>query len=298
VQDVVDAGALADALDRALTGEAVERAVRPAARRLLPLVLAEIRADEGTLGARVPAAARARIDALLERPGMVPDRMLRELAEQDAVEEIMRDVLYDGLKEFSEKVNPFTAEWGIPSLLKRLPLGGTLGKGIDTVRADFDRRLEPEIRRFLAGFTRKGLRRMAEATVARSDQPASVAVRRHLVAWILEQEIAELLRSADAESIALAQEIALDVAAAEVDREAHRRRRRALIEEAVAAVKDRAVGEVLADLGVTFAPDLDAIAAATWPVVRAALGGAAARGWLAAMVREFYAAEAATARGS
>src|SRR5580704_138220 len=294
VGDVVDAGALADALDRVLTGDAIERAARPAARRLLPLVLAELRAEGGVVGDRVPPAAREKIALLLERPGVLPDRMLRELAEQDALEEIMRDVLYDGLKEFSERVNPFTAEWGIPSLLKRLPpFAGALGKSIDGVRADFDRPLEPEIRRFLAGFSRRGLRGMADATIARANQPASIAVRKHLVAWILEQEIADLSASADAASVALAQEIALDVAAAELDRGAHRARRRALIVEAVGAVKDRSVGEALAELGVTFAPDLDAIARATWPVVRSALGGPAVRGWLAGMVREFYAAEAA-----
>src|SRR6185295_316141 len=134
--------------------------------------LAELHAEKGKVGDRVPASAHRHIDALLARHGLMPERLLREIAEQDAIDEIMRDVLYDGFKEFSERVNPFTAEWGIPSLLKRSSLlGGAMTKGIEAVKVEFDRRMEPEIRRFLAGFSRRGLRSMADAMIARADQP-------------------------------------------------------------------------------------------------------------------------------
>jgi hypothetical protein len=293
VADVVDARALAGALDAVLTPDAVERAARPLGRHILPLVLREIRAEQGQLKDRVPADTKKRIDALLERPAVFPDRILRELAEQDAVEEVMRDVLYDGLKEFSEKVNPFTAEWGIPSLLKRMSvLGGAMGKGLESVRVEFDRRLEPEIRRFLTGFTRKGLRRMVEVTVARSDQPASAALRKHMLTWVLDQELGTLAREADAEAIALGQEIGMDLAAADLGREARRKQRRALVEELVAAAGDRTVGQALAELGVTLVPDVEALAAATWPLVKVVVGSDAVKGWLAALVGEFYDEEA------
>jgi hypothetical protein len=294
VGDVIDAASVVAALEATLNGEAVERAGRPLARRILPVVLAELRAERGLVKDRVPASARARLDALLSRPGLFPDRLLRELAEEDAVDEIMRDVLYDGFKEFAEKVNPFTAEWGIPSLVKRLTLlGGAVTKGLDGVRAELDRRMEPEIRRFLAGFSRRGLRRMVDVTISRKDDPASLAVRRHLVGWILDQEIAALAREADPEALALATELGLDLAAAELERKEGIARRRALIEEALAGVKDRTVAEVLADLGVTLRVDAGALAAAAWPVVRAALGSAPVRAWLTGLAGEFYAAEAA-----
>jgi hypothetical protein len=297
VGDVLDARAVALAADAALTGEAVERAARPLAKRLMPVVLAELRAEKGKVKDRLPAAARDRLDALLARPGVMPERLLREIAEQDVIDEIMRDVLYDGFKEFAEKVNPFTAEWGIPSVLKRMSvLGGTVSRALDSVRAELDRRMEPEIRRFLAGFSRRGLRRMVDVTIARADQPASIAVRRHLVAWVLEQEIAALARSADEESLALAREIGLDVAAAEFARDEGRARRRALIEAAVEAAKDRTVSEALADLGVTLRLDveaLDALAAAAWPAVRTALQSPAMKAWLEGAVGEFYDGEIA-----
>lgn len=298
VGDVVDPGALGAAIDAALTGEAVERAARPLLRKLMPVVLAELRSERGKVGDRVPAAARRHVDALIARPGLMPERLFREIVEQDAIDEMMRDVLYDGFKEFAEKVNPFTAEWGIPSILKRSSLlGGAMTKGLDTVKAELDRRMEPEIRRFLATFSRRGLRRMVDVTITRADQPASIAVRRHLVAWVLDQEIAALAREADHEALALARELALDVAAAELDRAESRARRRALVEAAVGAVKDRTVGEVLAELGVTLRVDDRALAAAAWPVVKTALQSGPVRAWLGKMVREFYAAEAARLGG-
>src|ERR1019366_5634361 len=118
--------------------EAVERAAGPLAKRLLPRILAELRLERGKVGDHVPPAAQRHLEALIARPSLIPARLLHEIVEQDAIEELMRDVLYSGFKEFSEKVNPFTAEWGIPLLLKRMSvLGGPMAKGLEAVKADF-----------------------------------------------------------------------------------------------------------------------------------------------------------------
>ncbi len=89
---------LADAADAIFTAEAVERTVRPLARHIVNVVLQELRAEKGTVGARVPAATKKRIDKLLERPGLFPDRLVRAMSEEDAVEEVLRDTLYDVLR--------------------------------------------------------------------------------------------------------------------------------------------------------------------------------------------------------
>jgi hypothetical protein len=294
VGNLIDGPALADAIEAALTRAAVEEAARPLAKRLIPFVRAALQAEKGKVKERVPASAQQKIDQLIARPGLMPERLLREVAEQDAIDEMMRDVLYDGFKEFSEKVNPFTAEWGIPSLLKRMSLlGGAMTKGLDTVKAEFDRRLEPELRRFLASFSKRGLRRMVDVTIARADQPASIAVRKHLVAWVMEQELAALARDADEEAIRLLAEIGLDVAAAEVAREEGKARNRTMVLAAFEAVKDKTVAEALAELGVTYRVDTDALAAASWPAAKVVLGSAPVKGWLGKVVGEFYDGEMA-----
>lgn len=289
VSAIVDAPAVHAALDAVLTPEAVDRAARPIGQRVLPIVLRELGAEQSKLGDHVPEATRKKIEALLARPSALPDRVLRELADQEAVQEVMRDVMFDGLKEFSEKVNPFIAEWGIPSLLKKMSVfGGAMTKGLESVRAELDRRMEPEIQRFLAGFTKKGLRRMVDGAVSRSNEPTSIALRKHMLAWILEQELAALMKDADAASIALGQEIVMDVTAAELGRADRKAQRRRLLDEALAAAGDRTVGEVLAALGVSFEPDFEAIATATWPVAKAVLAGPAVQGWLEKVAGDFY----------
>ena len=52
------------------------------------------------------------------------------------------------------------------------------------------------------------------------------------------------------------------------------------------------MGEALAELGVTLVPDVEALAAATWPLVRTMLGSAPVKFWLAGVVGEFYDEEA------
>jgi hypothetical protein len=202
--------------------------------------------------------------------------------------------MFDGFKEFSERVNPFTAEWGIPSLLKRVSLlGGAMSKGIDVVKAEFDRRLEPELRRYLATFSRRGLGRMVDVTIARSDEPASIAVRRHLLAWALEQPLATLARESDPEAIRVATEIGLDITGAALDRAEVRGRRRASIAEVVRGAEGLSVADALTALGITVVVDDASLAAATWPVVRAALASPAVSRWIAGLAHEFYAAERA-----
>jgi hypothetical protein len=296
IGDLASAAHLADAADALFTAEAVDAAVRPLARHIVNVVLHELQSEKGTVGARVPAATKKRIDQLLERPGLFPDRLLRAISEEDAVEEVLRDTLYDALKEFSEKVNPFTADWGLPGLLKKLgPFG--MGKSFDAMRADFEKRLDPEIRKFLQGMSRKSLRKMVEFTIANADQPRFVAVRKRLAGWLLEQEIATLSRSADVEVVQLGQEIALDITAAELSRGGFRDKRRALIEAALVARKDRTVKEALDELGVGLILDFDSLATATWPMVRAVLAAPAVRAWIDGLVSEFYDAEIAAASG-
>jgi hypothetical protein len=113
-----------------------------------------------------------------------------------------------------------------------------------------------------------------------------------MLAWLLDQEMAVLMKEADAEGIALAQEIVVDLVAADFAREGRAAQRRRIAEELHAAAGEMTVAEALAALGVGFTPDLGAIAAATWPAVKTLVQGPAVRGWMAKLVGEFYDAEA------
>ena len=288
--------AVADAVEAAFSRDAVRAGLVPAVRSALLLASSRLREDDKAVGAYVPASLRPRIDGLLDERGIVPVRLLREVMEHDAVEEVMRDVLYDTLREFNDRVNPFFAEWGLPAFLGRLsPFGlGGMKKAFDSMRGEFDRRLEPEMRKFLQGFSRRALREFSSHTVAKIDEPQFVALRKRLAAWLLEQDVAGLVPPEGDRRAAKAEELAAELCEQVLAMPEVRAERRAAIELAVAAHAKQTLGEALAVYGVTHVPDWGAVADATWPLARAVLGGEAARAWLARLVSEFYEQELAT----
>ncbi|KYG09299.1 hypothetical protein BE21_18650, partial [Sorangium cellulosum] len=238
----------------------------------------------------MPEGGRDKLDRILEQPKIVPERLVREVLESAALDAVMRDVLYDTLKEFSEKVNPFFAEWGLPALLKRVaPFGlGGVGKAMGTLQGEFERRLEPEIRRFLQGFSRTAMRQVHDILIAKGDTPEFVGLRKHVATWVLEQEICALVGQLDAKSSALAEELGADVAAQVLRDRPVRARTSEAIAAFVAAHARAPLGEVLGRFGIAPALDFDALAAALWPLVRSACATGPVRAWLASVVEEFF----------
>lgn len=286
---LADADAVNRALDAALTEPFVARTVRPAARAALVSLVAAARAEQSRAGEFVPERARPKIDRLLARPKILPERLMREVLESDAMEEVMHDVLFSVLKEFSQKVNPFVAEWGLPSLFKKLsPFGlGGVGKGLESMRAEFEKRSEPEMRKFLRTISRQALRDTTDALITRADEPKFVALRKHVAAWALEQQVAAHL-TLDDEGTALAEEIGVDVLEHNLTREALASRRRAAVSAFIAAHRDLNLRAVLARHGITVEPDFDAIAAVLWPLVRSACESPPVQAWLESLVTEFF----------
>jgi hypothetical protein len=293
LEAVLDAERLEAAVAAALAKEQVERGARPLSRTIHMAIVRGMRADATKLGAFVPPKARERIDALLEKRGPVNERLVRQLIEQEAMEETLRDVIFDALKEFNERFNPFVAEWGLPGLLKGLGRFGLgpLGKSIDNVRVEFDRRLEPEMRKFLQGFSRRAVRRMADLVVQNSGDAKFLALRKSMVAFLYEQELRELVANVDDESAETWNAIGVDVAEHALALESSKKKRR----EAVAALlRDHGkepLGEVLERYGFVAKPDANAVARSLWPFARAVFRGKAAERRVEAIVREFFESE-------
>ena len=221
--------------------------------------------------------------------------MLRQFLEQDTVEELLRDVLYDALKEFNEKVNPFFAEWGLAGILKKLPGFGMVARSMENVRAEFDKRLDPEIRKFLQGFSRRALRKMADTAVTKSDDAKFVALRRAFAAWVYEQPIKDFAGTLDDQGTSLVRTIAFEITRHTLGLESVRARRKQVVKELLAEHGDQTVGEVLHGYGATARPDFESLATATWPAVRAILESPGVRSYVGALVREFYEEERARA---
>ncbi len=293
VADVVEVES-AVRLVELLAGEPfVASSVRPLVRTAVLLRVARLREAPEKLGVYVSAEARALFEQLLERPGLVPEKFVRELLGHRAFEEISRDVLDDALDEFSRKVNPFTAEWGLPSLLKRMgPLSiglGAFARGLEAVREDFDKRLEPERKKFLQVFARRSLDMVADFVVRRSDEPAFIALRKELLGWLLEQPVSEVVSPAGDRVMELALRAGEATAKHVAGLEASKRQRRAAVELLYAAHKHQTVQEALATYGARLDVDWGVVADAVWPSVLVALGAPEVDAFVEDLVGGFYA---------
>ncbi|HQY64103.1 MAG TPA: hypothetical protein PK141_22040 [Polyangiaceae bacterium] len=280
---LVEAGRRPEVYDRAVAK--ISKAVHAEA---YPRVLRH----DATLGRYVPAAGRAKIDALLGRPNLVNPKLVREVLAQEAMEDLMREVLFDALKEFNQNVNPFFAEWGIPGLIKKvMPIGsGAVLKSLDSVRGEFDKRLDPEIRKFLGAFARKALDRTANLMIDKGDSPKFVELRRAVARWLYEQPVGELATAVDAEAVALGREAGVLIAAHAATVDELSREITDVIGAFCTKHQTDPLAAVLAAYDVTYAPDLDALAEATWPLVRTAAKSATALDWASKVYGEFLAA--------
>ena len=253
-----------------------------------------VKSDDSALSAYVPEEARKAIDALLGMPGFVHEKLVFEVMRQEVVEEIMRDVLTDALEEFNDKVNPFFADWGLPGLIKKfIPIGGgAVLKSIDAVRAEYDKRLKPEIQKFLQGFSRRALDKTAKVMIARADDAKSVTLRRALAAWLWDQKVSELVANVDLAKWTLMEKAGLLIAEETAQQKRVKASRDELVRAFMTKHSAQTVAEVLAVYGIEPAPDFDAIAEATFPAVATIATSSVATSFVSDIVAEFIASEA------
>lgn len=289
VRDVLDPVALTSGIARALTSPSIKTLFAPIGKDLHRRVLASLKSDASRLGDYVPAQARLAIDELLERPDLVPEHLIRNIFDQEAIEEALRDTLYDGLKEFNEGVNPFFADWGLPALLKRMPIGGSaILKSMGTMRGEFERRLDPEIRRFLLGFSRKAKVKLADFFITHGGDRTSIELRKNVVSFLYGQSLKELLRGVD-EPASRKGEVAVEHIVLETLRRDHPRERlRAGIEQFLEEAGDATFGEWLTRIGASGEPELDAFAELLWPHVKRGIESPVARAFFVTIAGEFY----------
>lgn len=297
VADVVDPAAVARAVEAVLSVPVIEHGIRPVARASALIELARLREDREPLGTYVPPEARALLGRVFETKGLLPERFVREALTHRAFEEVMRDVLDGALSEFQVKANPLTAEWGLPSMLKKAgPFAfglGALSASFEAIRGQIEEKLEPQRKIFLQGFARKALATMADFVIKRHDEPAFVELRKELLAWLCEHPAGELVSTLDQKSGELLEEAVSRTLAHVVTLDAVKRQRRAAIEMALAAHGRQTVRQALLAYGVD--PDAmpkremaEAAAAAVWPSVKLALDAPAVDAWVEEVVGGFW----------
>lgn len=267
LREVVEANATAELLKVWSVTPALQTVRAALARTTSDEARADLSKDPRELSTFVSDAARAKLDVLARDPKIVPERLLRELAESDAATSVMNDVLFEALTEFSEKVNPFFAEWGLPALLKRVPFGaGAVMKSLEAVRGEFDKRLEPETRKFLQGFSRRASDKALAFALSRGAHPAFVTLRRDVLSAVLAQKLSDLVPPPGDDRGDALEDALLDIAERLYAELATRAKGR--IDAWLQAKGDQTVAEALDAAGVSRETTLAAIGALAGPIAR------------------------------
>lgn len=289
--ELVDANALTAAIDACLVRSVLDASLQPVLARAVKEMRAILVAERAKIGSFVPPNAQQGLRDLASRSVPLLAPLVREVSEHEAARLVMTDVLHDALVQFSDRVNPFVAEWGLPSLVKKFsPFGlGGVGKSIDGMRVEFEKRLEPEIRKFLIGFSREALRKGAGSIISQSDTPAFIALRQRILTFVLDQRFADvLLEERDNETVT---KIAVEIILHACTDEKLGQQRRQIVKDFMQAHAASSLRQVVVSFG---GPDklpanvVEAIAEATFPAFAAAVGSPTGKLWLDGIVAEFY----------
>lgn len=291
IRELLDPARVIATIAAVATAPVVRDLARPIAGFVHARVVTSLATDDAKVGDYVPAEARAAIETLLAKNDVLPEALVRRVFEDEVTEDVMRDVLYDALVEFNDSVNPFFADWGLPGLLKRfMPIGsGAVIKSLGAVRTEFDKRLEPEIRKFLLVFARKSKGKIADFVVGKGGDPKFLALRKSIAAYVYEQTLAETTSRVDATTRSAVDDAVMHVVLEILRRDRPRERLHAELDAFLAAHGETTLGAWLGSIGATATPDLEAVAEALWPHVKLVLESPPSRAFYERITWDFYA---------
>lgn len=283
VDQVVPLEELVALVDGHLTRERISDLTRPVVREVIPMLIERMRADKHPLSRWVPDTAREGIRRMVSRPGLVHEEWVRAVFRQEAVEALMADALYRGIRDFST-IMPRLILGLLPT--SRLPGMGGAGALGKRLLDELEQRIEPEIKAFLTGGTQRALTRAAEFAIKHLDDKSSISLRTNMVDFVLSKSPSFHAEAVPDELIADIEPIVEAVSRKIAEMPESRQIAREVIEAIMARHNNRTVADVLVELGITGRPDFDAWAAATWPSVRTYLGAPEIAGWLDGLVDE------------
>ena len=179
---LVDKVNLRAVIDRHLEAERATALARLVFRGAVRPLVDEGRRDNEPIGRWLPPDAHQKLEALAAEPGLIGRAWVEELFSQSAAEELLAEVLYQSLKDFSTLV-PRVMQKVLPSGLGRI--AGFAASAGGKVFDEVERLLDGEIRRFLEKGTRKGLDRAAAFAAQNLDGPTALEGRRNMVRFVL-----------------------------------------------------------------------------------------------------------------
>lgn len=283
VRELIDDESAKALAEQLIDGALLTELARPTVVNVAKAVIAELREDHAAIERFLPPEAHERLDATLARPGLVHPDWVRAMFRGEAAEAVLNDALYRALKDFSTLLPRLMVK---VSPVGRFGMLGSAGMFAEKLIEELEKRIEPEIRSFLAESSDRILQRAAEFTISKIDDPASIEFRSNFVRFVLAKSPAFFLEAADDELIgeigAVVELSARHVAEMpELATEVHR-----WIESALAHTAGMTFAEALGIDSMNLRPPIDAIAEATWPAFVAVLSSPQAQAWMNGLVDE------------
>ena len=283
VHDLIDPDAAKVLADRWVDPELFTEFSRPIVAGVARAVIAELREDEQPLDRFLPAEAEERLHQALARPGLVHPDWVRTMFRGEAAEAVVNDALYRALKEFSTLLPRLMVK---VSPMGRMGMLGSAGAFAEKIIDELEKLIEPEIRSFLADSTERVLRRAAEFTISKIDEPASIEFRSNFIRFVLSKSPSFLLEAVDDELVS-DMDAVVELSARHVAEMPETRAAiAAWIDRAVEYSANKTLGEALQLAGGEARPPIDALADATWPAFTAVLASPQAQSWMDVLVDE------------
>lgn len=238
-----------------------------------------MRADSKKIGRWIPAEARQRLMNLAQEKGTVDPQWIRALFREKAIEAIVSDTLYRALIDFSTIV---------PRMIQSLMPGG-LAKigGLGTrVVEEIEKRLEPEIRKFLDKGTRRALESASSFAIDHLDDKVSLEFRKNMLSFALDQPASFHVNALSDARLKEIEAIARMIAQHVATNEETKTRLTEELDKISKKYGEKSVSEVLGELGVTEAPPYDQWAEVTFAILERAVTAPEVRNYMGSIALE------------
>ena len=274
--------ALADFVELVVERAFLTDTVKPVATALARFLLAEAQRDGRPLASYLSTETRDAVTAFAVSAKPVPAALLEALLAEKGVRAFVEGFLFDAMQEFYERANPFFADSGLPAMVKKMiPIGsGAVLKALDVLRDEFEKRLEPELKKFLGGFTGRALGSL-KVGVGGGSRELAEGLASTVLGFVLNRPVSELASEMQPERMDSAVAMVIAILADLDDDETFRARRREIVKGFLTANASTPVRDVLAHHHVRIAPNFDALADATYPLVSGIVRLAPVRSWFA-----------------
>ena len=213
-----------------------------------------------------------RLESLVSRDGLIDEKWVDVVVQQDATRALFTETLVLGLGDFSELVPSMFQGWA-PSALGRFAsrLQEAAGGVSERLRAEARSRFEPEVRKFAERATQRLLDGTAASIKAKLDDEPSKGARRSLLRHALSRSHADYAQIVDVsmqqEINELVQVLVNDTSVkAEIQAELVAEYRRLINEFGARPLKD-----ILALESFEVSSELESLTQLTWPIVCASL---------------------------